>query len=120
MKTTESNKLIAEFMGVTPTETKYTKYWYDGYELHEAELPFSYGAMGNGTSELKFSTSWDWLMPVVEKINQSGYTLEGVNLVKKISIACGSANLIYAYKAVAEFIKWYNENNNHRNKADNQ
>ena len=63
----ENNKLIAEFIGVKPKD----KDWYDGYELHKAGLPFAYGAMGNGTNDLKFHESWDWLMIVANEIIKS-------------------------------------------------
>jgi hypothetical protein len=61
-----NNRLIAEFMGVKPVDG-----WYNGWELHKAGVPFAYGAMGNGTHDLKFHTSWDWLMPVVGKITST-------------------------------------------------
>lgn len=61
---TEGNQLIAEFMGITDD-----KGWYDGFLLDKAGLPFSYGAMGNGTRQLNFNSSWDWLMPVIGKIS---------------------------------------------------
>jgi len=48
-----NNKLIAEFMGLVVSDSaNYTS------ELHT-----------NVDVDLKYHTSWDWLMPVVEKIN---------------------------------------------------
>ena len=68
MTTQESNKLIAEFMG-----------WekYEGYNYITAHYQ-SYQSVSNGLcetkvfsmTELKFHTSWDWLMPVTKKINE--------------------------------------------------
>lgn len=57
--TTENNKLIAEFMGgYTPYERfgDSTEYYYRGH----------YVTLEN----MKFQTSWDWLMPVIKKINE--------------------------------------------------
>lgn len=73
-------------------------------------------------SELKYSTSWDWLMPVVEKIaklcletdwgspkkldemlevwNSLSYEISGVPKIDKV------------YNQAVEFIKWYNKENN--------
>jgi hypothetical protein len=51
MNTTENNKLIAEFMGYP-------------YFLSDS------GVDSWGDDE--FHQSWDWLMPVVEKINETG------------------------------------------------
>lgn len=113
------NELIAQFMGVTPTEKTYLNLgtWYN----------------------MKFNTSWDWLMPVVEKIAKyyyQGYqTNNGYKNITEYDYAYprtfgmlngGSGkfmvrinrmtlhedeSLIKAtYEAVIEFIKWYNEN----------
>ena len=51
----ENNKLIAEFMGWKPNE-------------HHWCL--------NGDKDLQYDTSWDWLMPVVEKIESLKYRVE--------------------------------------------
>lgn len=122
MDTEQSNKLIAEFMGVDSSEN-----WYNGRELQEAGLPFAYGSMGNGTRDLRFHTSWSWLMPVVEKIEQ----LEIINRAGRFNITSenfdenytatvldegnnfiqveGEDKRIATYNAVVEFIKWYNK-----------
>ena len=55
MNIQENNKLIAEFMG-EPIEIDY-----EGTPLYD------------GWKDLEYHESWDWLMPVVEKIN----TLDG-------------------------------------------
>ena len=105
MNTTEGNKLIAEFMGVVSSEN-----WYDGYELHKAGIPFNYGAMGNGTSELKFHSSWDWLMPVVERIvPPHGWTLSGIKFQSVVINSLQTANINKVYIEVVKFIQWYNE-----------
>lgn len=98
--TTENNKLIAEFMGVHSTDNKS---WFDGLELHKAGLPFSYGA-----SKLKFHSSWDWLMPVIENIDHLEYESERLN---KIDNAIKTRSIVDTCQAVVEFIKWYNKNN---------
>jgi hypothetical protein len=61
----EGNRLIAEFMG----------WGGDGYYT----TPFDNAGLCNGepthicnTENLKFHSSWDWLMPVVEKIEELG------------------------------------------------
>jgi len=114
-----NNRLIAEFMGVKPVDG-----WYNGWELHKAGLPFAYGAMGNGTHDLKFHTSWDWLMPVVEKIERDILPDDSVITITykdcqipvlvdefDIIITGASSKHEAVYEAVIEFIKWYNLNN---------
>tara|TARA_R100000541_G_scaffold56019_1_gene65202 strand:- start:287 stop:613 length:327 start_codon:yes stop_codon:yes gene_type:complete len=59
----KDNKLIAEFMGFT-----YEKNigWYDNEMLMSQNVYDNQD--GNCFDELKFHSSWDWLMPVIEKI----------------------------------------------------
>lgn len=57
------NELIAEFMGATPCEIEVKSIGtMPGYECEEFKLT---------VDELEYHTSWDWLMPVVEKIAET-------------------------------------------------
>lgn len=69
MTTIEGNQLIADFMGIlyglkmnatdpVKWETKVRIHPYNGIE----------GTAGLHINHLKFHSSWEWLMPVVEKI----------------------------------------------------
>lgn len=78
------------------------------------------------TEDLKYHTSWDWLMPVVEKINKlfDEAFPPGEEFVKRILAheepfereymdVVGlpiSSTIDDVYQAVVTFIKWYNEN----------
>lgn len=118
MNTTENNRLIAEFMGFGLDE-KEGLHWIDTDEK-----------FGHETSELKYDSSWDWLMPVVEKIEKT--EIEGDFPVVTISQGlCEAENVggfnmwlreernLYpyfqgtkieaTYQFVVEFIKWYNQ-----------
>lgn len=116
MNTKENNKLLAEFLGVKPHGD-----WFDGHELQNIGLPFNYGAMGNGTSTLRFSTSWDWLMVVVDKIEDLGYTVETkINWCRikdngeTISLRweTDATKIESVYNACIEFVQWHKEQNN--------
>ena len=103
------NKLIAEFMGGV-LDSPQSKYYY-------------FTEKGRYETELKYHSSWDWLMSVVEKIESLGYWVE----VKTIKIGSRAAIGLYNYDvppiankftllkisavwlACLEFIKWYNE-----------
>jgi len=101
-KTLEGNKLIAEFMKLPLTE-----------KLCEYRLP----------QNLKYHFSWNWLMPVVEEIEDIGAIvvigrmfceikyIDPLNHAKKFEIRIASGVKINAINgAVIEFIKWHNEN----------
>jgi hypothetical protein len=98
----ESNRLIAEFMGwniQNPTTIP--------TNLHLSNLELDNGEV----MELKFNTSWDWLMPVVKRIVSDvefdvGYENE---YREHLMDVVPFANIEDVYEAVVEFIK--NQNN---------
>ena len=118
----ENNKLIAEFMGLDP---------------NHLDALFVY-LVANGMKSLSYNSSWDALMPVVEKISSMGYYFDINNhgthwtgdkdtskyicafyknhkqkyRYPEITREFGSTLHSATYKAVVKFIKWYNKNNN--------
>jgi hypothetical protein len=103
--TKSDNELIAEFMGwehcnspscIENNNLCWSKDCHSGYVSKD---------------KLKFETSWDWLMPVVEKIFDTefgGKFEEWKSLNRKISESLSVASLDGTYKAVVAFIHWYN------------
>ena len=94
----ENNKLIAEFMGVEKENGRY--YFTTPMEDYKTE-------------ELYFDVSWDWLMPVVEKINLQvtlGHATGSIHkVIDKIHHRVKHTMIDATYQAVVEFIKQYNE-----------
>jgi len=91
------NKLIAEFMGVH-------EIMHDGYS--EYELPSN-----EIVQHLQYHTSWDWLMPVVEKCLTTGegkIIYHGSREHYVINDALLTCNIEEVYKVVIEFINQYN------------
>ena len=118
MNTEESNKLIAEFMGFTYEKNLgyYDNEMLMGQHVYDQQ-------QGNCFDDLLFNTSWDWLMPVVEKI---GHELTSIDIsflrmkdetyttmtkIEELNLCITNENPIDAvYTTVLNFIKWYNEN----------
>ena len=104
------NKLIAEFMGMKLGDDK-TMYYDDAENLHPP----------TPVDELKFHTSWDWLMPVLEKIeSDERYDVEilqygtriiertktdWIEVVNNIADISFDRKIDHTYDAIVKFIK---------------
>lgn len=114
METTEileSNKLIAEFMGGKKDSGRTEWFYFSTIGKYIRE------------TDLDYNCSWDWIMPVVEKIDQIGASViigrmfceigytDPLNQSKGFKVRIASGVKINAINgAVIDFIKWYNEN----------
>jgi hypothetical protein len=112
----EGNKLIAEFMGAF-------------YSTSDQPNPYWVGVPDNGqylgTHRLQYHSSWDWLMPVVERIEglhsilehkyinvriTQGYVvIEGAHKEILFNTSIEGSKIKATWLAVVEFIKWYNK-----------
>jgi len=103
-----SNKLIAEFMGVkTITIDRLKSILKQNREDGFISTPQAYTL-----DELKYDTSWDCLMPVIEKclVGEAEQSEEISNTtIKNIYEGICNQDISFAYKSVIEFIK--NQNN---------
>lgn len=59
-------------------------------------------------SELKYHSSWDWLMPVVEEIDHHEFESE---LLDNIEIAIKTRQIEAVHDAVIKFIEKHGNNN---------
>lgn len=92
MKTTEeNNRMIAEFMG------------YKMINDLQISTPNNGGAF---LSELKYHTSWDWLMSVIDRIKDLEVNTRDKDIVLKLTL---HHSLDDVYYCVCKFIEWYNE-----------
>ena len=110
---TEQNKLIAEFMEM----------WYDTPMGRSPNTYRRFDATYIVTTpeNLEYHTSWDWLIPVVEKINNydkengdtyflewSGASDRGEpNFLHVLDLKI-TESISTVYVAVIQFIEWYN------------
>ena len=100
----KDNKLIAEFMGAKII----------GKEQQMAgKIDFPHRPFQScPVNDLQYHSSWDWLMPVVEKCYDTPSNGDSIdNYMSKDSFCRNDIKAVY--NAVVEFIKWYNEQDNH-------
>jgi hypothetical protein len=127
MKT--DNELINEFMGMKITQIKedwfvgeafYPHYYNVGEMWHTGSTTREYveDSLEYHCRTAKFNSSWEWLMPVVEKIkNTIGVksvdecSEEEWNTSTGLTRLTITTPLSVVYSAVVNYIKWYNKNN---------
>jgi hypothetical protein len=103
----KDNKLIAEFMGY-PHMTDAVDDRTIAYDVGGSVMNINNTHNENDDNvfhpdDMKFHTSWDWLMPVIENIDHLQY-----EPIKGIEDALSTRDIGDTYKAVVEFIKTYN------------
>lgn len=133
--------LISEFMQIKEIESSHESYgqqepfWYSKYLGYRTP---AFSVVGKSVeyllNENKFNNSWDWLMPVVEKIESMGFWTKiggHTSFGKQYKQCCikkqakdSDSGYVYEYEgdwceskiestfiAVVEFIKWHNSVN---------
>ena len=100
---TEGNKLIAEFMGFIPEKSSLGNTY-----TH----PDKMGVYGGSGMKFQYHSSWDWIMPVVEKAediylsnNPDSAPLE---VLMKLPI---TSSIEFTWEKTVQFVQWYNQNN---------
>jgi hypothetical protein len=124
----ENNKLIAEFMGYKINEDlnfsiPTTEPFWNGSNIGEWGYHDKKDNYSIGEWNLCYNKSWDWLMPVVEKIENTHHYQDFIIGGSRVEIKSFSAfddcfeklideesKMEAVYVAIVEFIKWYNEN----------
>ena len=120
--------LIADFMGWEKYEDGTTYKFPNLYPIHNIDDKENTGWVSEQISNAEFHTRWDWLMPVVEKIEQQ-YTVKIIRYADEFSNICeiettendplqitycygynydGKTKIQVVFDAVVEFIKWWN------------
>ncbi len=110
MTTEDGNKLIAEFIGKPVTE--------DNNLYMSSEIDYTFPV------HLKYHSSWDWLMPVVEKIQSLSCNVNIINNccqiimfdtsysgepIYKKNKTMANTKIENVYDSVIQFIQWYNQ-----------
>jgi hypothetical protein len=113
----KGNKLIADFMGFEYNGTD--SFGNDNYRIPDVYREFFHCSHFDN---LHFDRSWEWLMPVIFKINKNHncITIKGdyiklevrsINRLSRTSRFNKYGEIGAAYRTVTEFMTWYNENN---------
>lgn len=103
MNTETNNALIAEFMGAKNVAQNLYEY---------KETPTEYSSYQWNSDRMNYNKSWDWLMPVVEKIKESNvvHVDEGYEIIDCLDERLLYVDIAGVYHRVVEFITWYNLN----------
>ena len=121
--TLENNKLIAEFMGVRPKMEAPDTYTYSDLPWISVRADKPEEVMEHIANYSKYSSSWDWLIPVVAKCYQSieEMEVEFESEEREIFESIFDVDITLAeifqsdinaiYERCLDFIKWYNEQN---------
>ncbi len=118
---TENNRLLAEFMGLKPKLESPDVYSYSDMPFFSVRESCPEKVMESISKYVKYNSSWDWLMPCVDKIEKllpddSVITIEYKNcyipvLNDKVPFTIegsGETKIEAVYNACVEFVKWYN------------
>jgi|TARA_Y100000289_G_C3846169_1_gene111056 hypothetical protein len=109
----KENKLIAEFMGLATTDGVYYNHIVKEIDKQQSTLSLKKERYKSELTHfilLKYHTSWDWLMPVVQECRlESRCEYDTDDAWDKIHWALEECNIEEIYKAVVEFIKQHNK-----------
>ena len=121
----QKNIIIAEFMGGEPAnKVKDNPIAYIfPFEFGHQETWDEFGFQGSGASscwdigDLQYHLSWDWIIPVYQKIMKGYYgttimeiSNEENHLLEQIKTHLSQTDIKNLHNWIYEFIKWYNEN----------
>lgn len=97
----EKNRMIAKFKGCEyrPETPAMYEHWVVGEE------PFL-------LSELKFHTSWDWIIPVIKEVKLSRISSNdnGYEIIDRIDNSLMECDIDSLHSHLYDFIEWYNQN----------
>jgi hypothetical protein len=112
---TENNRLLAEFMGLKPKLESPDVYSYSDMPFFSVRESCPEKVMEAISKYVKYDSSWDWLMEVVEKIESIKGTQIFINGISCEVMFKGrviskhfNTKIEAVYNACVEFVKYYN------------
>jgi len=120
LNTRENNKLIVEFMEYPKSSDYWSRYgdsswgkedWHNNKNYYYVDGKYSemYGSNFH-INDMRFNVSWDWLMPVIEKIQDIFVDNTELDWQLYDDIRFNVPYLDDTYNAVVNCIKEYNQN----------
>lgn len=119
----ENNKLIAEFIGWTNVlDCKYSEFIsHKDWVMAQYYSTDKHKKRTTHIKLFKYHESWDWLMPVIGKIEDLGYPTTISKWAEEQVNCCSIDGVVdfnsksdnklkVTYGAIIEFINWYNKN----------
>lgn len=116
----EGNKLIAEFMGLSTMLNAGDGYTFP-FPITHGDFDSLYQTDCGFGEDLIYHESWDWIIPVVEKIQSLGAIDFVISVGHSVVVSwddgtayfeqtkgSGNKSIETVYAAVILFIKWYN------------
>ncbi len=103
MTTIESNKTMMKFMGVEPQVSNGKYQWSDSPFFYITEPTLDVAVKGIA-GYVKYNTSWDWLMPVVEKLCYNFDGQQFYQAEEKLNDALLSVKIEKVYEACVNWI----------------
>jgi len=103
----ENNRLIVEFMGLKPKLIS--------PDVYGISMPPWIAVTGDTPEKImddfckstRYHFSWNWLMPVIEKMNNTGDAWDEYS-ISHLAVCLVSVDIQATYNEVVKFIKWYN------------
>ena len=111
MKKDTYNELIARFMGLKPKNKMHGSYIWSNYDNIPELAEIIMKEIGEEQWYIctRFDESWDWLMPVIQKINKKTQNVPGMILtLSNIHKYTCNVMIDKTFDSVVEWIKIYN------------
>lgn len=101
----EGKRLIAEYMELVPRPYSGGKYAFTDTPVFHSDGNYEV-VMDDIAVYSKYDTSWDWLIPVIKKIEKEERNGNSIYLYLMGSPL--TSDISYIFKRVVEFITWFN------------
>ena len=108
MRTIDSNKLIAEFIGYDTKQTNKGIARLEENKYVWGQKHYHINNQWYGEDDLQYHEDWNWLIPAVIKCKERQF-FGSNSLITRLNNALVQADIELVYEQVIEFINYYNK-----------